>query len=226
MKFIGIDLAWTYSNCSGICILENQTAEYLEADIFSDDEIIELILKKLPCTVSIDAPLRVKNETGGRPVDSQLMKTRINGSYLKLYAASRSYMMKTYKALRGEDLYLRLKNSGFTACHDIVETFPTGIFLSLFPDLYSYRYKLSSKLPLDNLKHNSEAVINSLKKTGFDFNLDSKEISSKKEYKVFEDKLDSLLCAVNSYYLYNKRCRVWKDDSGFIALPAEGMISE
>ncbi len=41
MRFIGIDLAWTYKNETGICVMnEAGEIEYLDSAIFSDEEIV------------------------------------------------------------------------------------------------------------------------------------------------------------------------------------------
>lgn len=215
MKFIGVDLAWTYKNETGICILEEKKCIFCDAKVYSDEMIIELMEKYVPCIVSVDAPLVVKNESGGRSIDSVVMKTKINGRFLKLYATSRSYMFRTFKAVRGETL---LEKSDLVLGENIFETYPTGIFLSLFPEIYDQRYKISSKLPLLKLIENSNKVLEHIRSLGFEVDLDN-EVATKKKYKVFEDKLDSVLCAINSYYLYHGSSLCFKDDSGFITLP-------
>lgn len=223
MKFIGIDLAWTYKNETGLCVInEKQEVEFLEAKTFSDDEIIELVNSYSDVIVSIDSPLVVKNETGGRAVDSMLMKQVISGRYLKLYATSRSYMLKTFGQIRGEDIYKALsQNKKHLLGVNIIETFPTGIFLSLFPDIFEQGYKISSKLSLEELKTNAKLLISKVTELGFtgiDIILD--DITTKKAYKVIEDQLDGLLCSVNSYYFYHKQSSIFKcDDNGITALP-------
>ena len=69
-----------------------------------------------------------------------LMKQVISGKYLKLYATSRSYMLKTFGQIRGEDIYKALSvDHKHKLGINIVETFPTGIFLSLFPEIFDNR---------------------------------------------------------------------------------------
>ncbi len=216
MYYIGVDLAWTTKNETGICILEENKCIYLESEVFTDDEIVRLILNYQPCIVSIDAPLVVVNETGGRTVDSLLMKTCIHNRYLKLYATSRSYMLKTFKVIRGENILKKLPD--FELGKTIVETYPTGIYLSLYPELFDCKYKLSSRNALEKLKFNAMTLVKELNKS-FEFKLDLEDIRTKKAYKHIEDKLDGLLCAVNSYYLDNQQCTIWKDESGCISLP-------
>lgn len=215
MKYIGIDLAWSSKNETGICIFEDKRCIYLASEVFSNDDICKLINEHQPCVVSVDAPLVVQNETGGRKVDSALMKTKIHGQHLKLYATSRSYMLRVFGEIRGEEL---LDKVHLTLGENIVETYPTGVFLSLFPKDFKSKYKLSSKLSLDDLIVNSQLMMNNIKSLGFDFNL-SFIGKTKKAYKHYEDQLDGILCAVNSYYVYHKQAYVFFDDNGVITLP-------
>lgn len=224
MKFIGIDLAWTYKNETGVCIIDNQKVSYIDAKVFSNDELIKVISDNSPSIVSVDAPLEVKNETGGRACDSVLMKTPINGRYLKLYATSRQYMMRRFGGIRSEDLYFDLReHHGFELGKTIIETYPTGIYLSLFPTLFDHKYKLSSRLSLDELKDNAKSLLDSITALGFsgvDINLD--EVVTKKAYKSYEDKIDALLCAVNSYYFSLGKVSIFeKDNNGIISLPSK-----
>lgn len=218
MKFIGIDLAWTYKNETGICIFEDKTCVFLDAKVYSDEDIIAIIEANKPCVVSIDAPLVVENETGGRSVDSLLMKTAIHGKYLKLYATSRAYMMRVFKAIRGETLRLSLENRGFVLGDNLMETFPTGIYLSLFPDRFDSRYKISSRQSLEILLKNATMLINNIRLLGFQLEMDL-NVSTKKAYKLYEDQIDGVLCALMSYYLYHDQYQIWSDKSGLIGLP-------
>lgn len=215
MYYIGIDLAWTYKNETGVSVFKDQTCIFCDAKVYSDERLVEIIMRYQPCIVSIDAPLVVKNETKGRTVDSLVMKTAINSRYLKLYATSRSYMLRVFNAIRGENL---LAMTGMTLGTDILETYPTGIFLSLFPEQYESRYKISSRLPLDELVSNSQSLIHQMHKLGFVFELHYLG-TTKKAYKLFEDKLDSILCAINSYYYHHGKSLVFEDESGMITLP-------
>jgi len=223
MKFIGIDLAWTYKNETGICVInEKQEIELLEAKTFTDDDIINIIKNYSDVYVSIDSPLVVKNETGGRAVDSMLMKQVIQGRYLKLYATSRSYMLKAFGQIRGEDIYKILsKESKLILGKNVVETFPTGIFLSLFPEIFDKRYKLSSKGSLEDLKSNAKVLIKKILELGFTgISIDLENVTTKKAYKTYEDKIDGLLCSINSYYFYHQQSSIFKcDDNGITALP-------
>lgn len=222
MKYLGIDLAWTSHHKTGICVINDEKQiEYLDAGVYDDAFLVSWIKNNQPCIVSIDAPLVVKNEIGGRACDSLLMKTKINGHYLKLYATSRSYMLRSFKEIRGEKILSFL--SDFKLGSNIIETFPTGIYLSLFPKLYLNKYKLSSKLDLETLIKNSSNLVSAIKGMGFTVgDLKIEEVKTKKAYKTIEDQLDALLCAIHSYHFHHKRVHIYTcDDNGMISLPIQ-----
>lgn len=221
-SFIGIDLAWTYKNPTGICVFDEQLkCLYLEAKLFSDQEIQQLVSTYKEVYVSVDAPLVVRNETGGRACDSLLMKTRIHGRQLKLYATSRSYMNRTFGGVRGELLGKLLGSD------QVYETYPTGIFLCLMPHLFDNRYKLSSRQDLRILKTNMAAVIAALHAMGYDFTIPVSTIETKKAYKYYEDLLDAVLCAVNSHQVFLNKHRSYQcDDNGNIVLPDHNLVKD
>jgi predicted RNase H-like nuclease len=73
MYFIGIDLAWSEKNNSGIAVLESQkdTARFIcgASDIQKTSDILDFILTEIkdnPAFIAIDASLIVNNETGER----------------------------------------------------------------------------------------------------------------------------------------------------------------
>jgi len=217
MKYIGIDLAWTNKNETGLCIFEDKSCIFLDAKVYTNDELVTIIKDNEPCIVSIDGPLVVDNEKGGRSVDSILMKTPINDRYLKLYATSKTYMIRSFGGIRGVDIKTQLQSKVLGS--DLLETFPTGIFLSLFLDIYDNKYKISSRLKLNDLKDNALSLLNRIKGLGFDFDLDLYDVNTKKAYKLEEDKIDAILCALNSYYHHHKQSLVFQDQSGCIVLP-------
>lgn len=223
MNFIGIDLAWSTKNPSGFCIMNaSKEVTFLAASNYSNEALIQLIVSSQPAMVSVDAPLVVTNETGGRTCDSLLMKTPIHGKHLKVYATSTKYMLSTFGTIRGQDIYKELEEvHGFSLGNQIVETFPTGIFLSLFPDLYDMKYKISSRLPLSELLYNANQVLKAIEKLGFTFpDFDLQSLTTKASYKPYEDKIDALLCSLNSWYTYHNQAIIFStDENGYTTLP-------
>lgn len=218
MYYIGIDLAWTNHQPSGVCILKNKKVIFLEAKVYSDLDIVNLIKEHQPCVVSIDSPLVVSNDYGGRLVDSRLMKTKINNRHLKLYATSRTYMTRAFGGIRGENILNGLKGE-FVLGKTITETYPTGIYLSLFPHLFDHKYKISSRLSLESLVTHACTLLSEIKAMGFDFEFSLDLVNTKKAYKLKEDMIDSLLCGINSYFLDHGKVLKFHDDNGCITLP-------
>lgn len=151
MKFIGIDLAWTYKNESGICVIdESGEVLLLESAVFSDEDLVNIIKKysNEKLQIAIDAPLVVNNESGSRDAERELMKSRINGHRLYAFNSNRTFLTKTFKGIRGEVLSEKIMknipslNIGWELnSSGIIETFPTGICCGLFPEIFPIKYK-------------------------------------------------------------------------------------
>jgi predicted nuclease with RNAse H fold len=65
MFYVGIDLAWSRNNHSGIVILDGNECVLTEV-VKEDEEIIHIldtIVKNDPVRIAIDAPLTVPNTT-------------------------------------------------------------------------------------------------------------------------------------------------------------------
>ena len=120
--FIGIDLAWTYNNETGICFI-NQNGEItlLKSEVFDDSEIINIIqdienIDEKSITVGIDAPLIFPNdELEYRTAERKLKSTKINGFNLSSFQVSKNYMKRIYGHTRGEKITFELirKNNKF-----------------------------------------------------------------------------------------------------------------
>lgn len=240
MKFIGIDLAWTYKNESGICVIdESGEVLLLESDVFSDRDIINIIKKysNEKIQIAIDAPLVVNNETGSREAERELMKSRINGHRLYAFNSNRTFLTKTFKSIRGEVLSKMimenipdinigwdLKTSG------IIETFPTGIVSGLFPDIYPVKYKRKKGMTFEETVGQMVLLIdriglfeaqNIIKGFSEKLFVDEENIT-RKIHKHQEDKLDAVLCALGLYLIHEKLATArsfGSDKDGFILIP-------
>jgi len=243
MNYIGIDLAWTYSKESGICIIDDfGKIVYCESKVFTDEMIASIVEEYAldGAVVAIDAPLIVNNEKGSRYCDGALMREKIHGKNLSLYTCSRSFMLKHYGIVRGEEVIRAIRNRmpDFSLTgdprnkkHVIMETFPTGITLGLFPVAFPIKYKIKNKLEFGVTKSELGRMVDLLKRlsdfhppvhNARDFFNDSLGIQamSKKEFKNLEDKLDAFLCAYAANWLAKNEGKVFGDDQeGFIALP-------
>lgn len=220
MKYIGVDLAWTYQNETGICVIDHKgRVEFLESKIFTDEEIVEMIHieSKHELMIGIDAPLIVNNEGGSRDAERSLLKSRINGHRVYAFNSNRTFLEKTFKSIRGETvshlLVDQIPNTsiGQRNYHTIQETFPTGICAGLFPDIYPVNYKRKKGMTFSKSLDRMETLINEIKKfeasrmlSGFSesYQFNRNDISVK-HYKHLEDKMDSFLCAFAMYLIDN-----------------------
>ncbi|MCB8814733.1 DUF429 domain-containing protein [Desulfosporosinus shakirovi] len=243
MRYIGIDLAWTYANESGICVIaDNGEIVYSESQVFSDEMIADIVAEhaREGAIVGIDAPLIVNNETGSRYCDGAIMREKIHGKNLSVFTCSKSFMLNHFGVVRGEEVVkaIRKRMPAFALTgdltnkkHVIIETFPTGITLGLFPDAFPIKYKIKHKIKFETTKTEMGRMVNLLKRLS-DFNLPVHNIEdffnhslsiqamSKKGFKNLEDKLDAFLCAYASYWLANYKGKVFGDDrDGFITIP-------
>ena len=243
MHYIGIDLAWTYANESGICVIDDKgKIVYCESKVFSDEMIAAIVAEYAleGAIVGIDAPLIVNNETGARFCDSAIMREKIHGKNLSVFNCSRIFMLNHYGVVRGEEVVKAIRNRmpAFSLTgdltnkkHVIIETFPTGITLGLFPDAFPVKYKIKHKVEFETSKTEMGRIVSLFKRLcDFDppvhniedfFNHSSSiQAMSKKEYKNLEDRLDAFLCAYAAYWLANHKGKIFGDDrDGFITIP-------
>lgn len=135
-RFIGINLAWSRRNTSGIVALEcNKNKINLGAfndSIGDDSEIIDFVRGIVPtfskntrghnlsskinrnggCFIAIDAPLLVPNEKGTRPVDIEVAQ-RFRAQEAGALPANRTLLRNPEGDIRGETLTKKLENMGF-----------------------------------------------------------------------------------------------------------------
>lgn len=245
MVFIGIDLAWTYKNETGICIIsESGAVGYLDSQIYSNEYIIETIKKYSDenICIAIDAPLVVNNKTGSRSAERELMKSRIHGHRLYAFQSNRTFLTKTFGEIRGETLMNMIINQlpnikvGFEPPHSgVVETFPTGIYCGLFPEIYPVKYKSKPKVPFEETLNQMQMLLNRLKDieerenliNGFTSRVETDILNiSRKMHKHMEDKIDAFLCAYGMFSIYKGYAdpeKFGSDEEGFIMIPVKSV---
>ncbi len=182
----------------------SKTVRHCSASAYSDDDLIRILAGYSSiAALSIDSPLVVPNKTGGRPCDSQLMRWSFHGHKLKVFATGRDFMQRRYGGIRGEQLASLLKGrEGMTLGERLCETFPTGILAGLFPGRYPLAYKLKSGRNTQSCTAEAQLLLEQLEHVGLGDLPELPQSSdglSPREYKNFEDRLDSVLCALNSY---------------------------
>ncbi|MGM0508093.1 MAG: DUF429 domain-containing protein [Fusobacteriota bacterium] len=245
MKFIGIDLAWTYKNETGLCIMnEDGTIEYLDSKVYSDLDIISIISNykkdnKDDIAIGVDAPLIVKNQGGSREAERSVMKTKINGFKLSIFVVSRGFLERNFGMIRGEILMNKIQKKFPEVKIDdipkknkssIIETFPTGICCGIFPEIYPIKYKLNRKISYENTKIELKKLLkkfyeleekNMIMKLKNNLKFEETNIT-KKKYKHIEDKVDAFLTAYGIFSIYkgySKKKIFGEVDEGAITIP-------
>ena len=98
MTYMGIDLAWKEEGVSGVAIIDDdKNIIHCSSKSYSDSDLSQMVSSYSDQIIlSIDSPLQVLNDNGGRSCDSELMKHPFHKKYLKVFATSRNYMNKQY----------------------------------------------------------------------------------------------------------------------------------
>ena len=235
MRFIGIDLAWTTKNETGICVLDDGgNILHLSAEVYSNDEIIEIIQEfyQHPTFVAIDAPIVVPNETGSRPAESALARDLIHNHRIRAFHCSRSYLTKHYGSIRAEVIALKLTDDknfkiGYFQGEDcVVETLPTGIIAGLFPEHAPFKYKIKKGVSTQFAGEELIRLASLFEENGLlnELAINPQLKYSKNLHKHLEDQIDAFLCAYMGYRIQYKGTKVliYGDYSnGFILLPLE-----
>lgn len=239
MKFIGIDLAWTYKNETGLCVLDAcGRVEYLDSKVYSNKEIVDLIKQHHTdsLTIAVDAPLIVPNEGGSRGAEGEMMRARINGHRISAFNSNRNYFTKVFGEIRGETLLHMIQSEipniqiGVDRVKsNIIETFPTGIVNGLFPEIAPIKYKIKPKIKFDETKSEMERLFTRFDRLEHEEKMISglmlrinDEVTTKKGHKHLEDKVDAFLCAYGMYLIYEgfaSEAMFGSVDKGFIVIP-------
>ncbi|MBP9478965.1 MAG: DUF429 domain-containing protein [Sebaldella sp.] len=244
--FIGIDLAWTYNNETGICLLnQNGEIKLLESKVYDDQEIVEIIqsienIGEKTVTIGIDAPLIFPAcESEYRTAERKLKRNKINGFSISSFQVSKSYMKRIYGSARGEVISQKLCQSNtkfiytnklFENKYEVIETFPTAIVAGIFPDIFPNKYKIKGKIA-DSIKEYNKLYekIYELEKSNIIKNFSEyfskiNDKISRKAYKNIEDKLDSFLCSLGMFLIFHEKAReLYFGDvnTGIIFLPVK-----
>jgi len=246
MFFVGIDLAWSWRNSSGIAIIEGQrdSATFTRGtgEIREDNEIVDYIITSTrgkPALIAVDASLIVNNNTGERNVETQLKKM-FAPYHAVPYPSNRSLYNRLYGGLRGERMAKMLEEKGFR--HDpfvkrfepgkkFFEVFPHSAAVVIFKLKHTLKYKAGKNRDymfrwqefakyqgyLKSLKNREP----SLTLPRYILETDVRELKGK-ALKRYEDLLDAIFCAYIAFYYWYEpgRCSVIGDLSeGYMVTP-------
>jgi len=237
MYFIGIDLAWSEKNDS--CISTFQEDEFIEYKFLKTNEEIVRYINSFDNgkIVAIDAPLIVKNKTGLRRCEKDLVK------FFRRYKigvhATNLNRLKTYGGERCLQLAKMFEKYGYAntpnitrndKINAIIEVYPHPAIVSIFnlKERLKYKSKFDREIRLKNLDLYSKLILSlanrdpciKVPKDILNKNLENLKTSELKRY---EDLLDSIICAyiAKLFWYYPEKCIVFGDDStGYIITPS------
>lgn len=251
MYFAGIDIAWSDNNPSGIAFLkaDEDSGSLVEVDIVeTDEEIIDRIKQvvgKEDAVITVDAPLKVPNETGRRPAEEVVGK--LFSKYdAGAHPANRKRLSQWTDRVRGEDIVAKLESEGFEHnpyiernenCRKIVEVYPHPSMVALFDLEKILKYKNKSGRDYEFLYEEFRKYQENLKELkNREPALETPEIVEKdvegmigKTLKQYEDKLDALFCAYTGYYYWAnpRECEVLGNtEEGYIMTPIKQDMEE
>jgi len=209
--YIGIDLAWSPDNPSGVAVLNAEAAlvDYCYAE--SLDAILNVIDLYPDAAVGVDAPLIIPNAAGHRPNEREFL--RIFSRFgLGAHAANRALFAKRFPRYAGFELYDALKTRGFDFQNgNLFEVYPHATILALFNGGRVLRYKASAPKAerITALKllqtHLFEAI------TVPNSHQTDIEPLKGKALKAEEDFLDSLVCVWTLFHCTKDRCMCFGD---------------
>jgi len=233
MLFVGIDLAWSNNNTSGIAVIEgNKRAgnPISSAIVLSNEEIINYVNKYVQdknALIAIDAPLIVPNLEGRRIAEE------ITGKLFRKYdagahPANRKRLSSFTGSIRGEEISRELEKNNFIhspflkkfeESRKFFEVYPHPSMVVLFKLNKILQYKAK---PKRDYKFRYEAFKNYIKylknlknkkpKLIIPEELFKKDISKMKGQKLknYEDRLDAIFCSYIAYYswVFPENCAV------------------
>lgn len=247
MYFVGVDLAWSDNNPTGLAAIEYEDGEgkVVSTDIVDrDGEITGFIEDRVggeDGIVCVDAPLLVPNETGRRVAE------KLTGKLFKKYdagahPANRKRLGQWTGRVRGEEIVEKLGEIGFEhdpdidegeGCRKVVEVYPHPAMVVLFglDEILKYKNRPGRDYgflwkEFRRYQDNLEALEESEPRLGVSDSITEKNIEGTKgkELKRHEDILDAVFCAyIGLYYWKNPEdCAVLGNmEEGYIMTPVD-----
>ena len=253
MYAIGIDLAWSPRNGTGLAVAEKKRAHWIIREavsgLGSNHEILDALLGvagEKPAIIAIDAPLVVPFERRGREGDRLI--TRLFGPYdAGVYPATRFYLGR-YGGKRIWDLVSDLEGVGFR--HDcrvepgkparmFFETYPHAATVALFELRKTLKYKTRQGRTYAmrwRAFRDLEACLKELARfrpamAGVEEFLTQKLTALRGgKLKEYEDRLDAIVCAYIAAYYWTWGTRrnaiVGTLEGGYIVTPMTPAIAK
>jgi len=246
MIYIGLDLAWSPRNRSGVAVVAGDArggALVETALLDGDAEIEEYIARHAgadPAIVAVDAPLWVPNETGRRLAEAEI--GRAFGRYQAgAYPANRR-LLAFDGVVRGEALVAALAPRGFVhrpavvagqPVRQVVEVFPHPATITLFGLDRTLKYKARPGRAMAERRQawqQYQAHLRALAAADPPLRghaaLLGQDVAALRGRRIkdYEDQIDALLCAYIALYAFRwgaARCRTFGTlEQGYIFTPA------
>jgi predicted RNase H-like nuclease len=250
---IGIDLAWSPRNRTGLAVAEKTGKGWRLREAIStlgtNREILDVLLWHVgekPAIIAIDAPLVVPYETRGREGDRLI--TKLFGPYdAGVYPATRFYLGR-YGGKRIWDLVEDLEKAGFRHDCRMVREKPTRQFFETYPHaatiaLFALRKTLKYKTrqgrtyttrwrAFRELESRLKGLARSRPAMAGIADLLAPELKALRgeKLKAYEDRLDAILCAYIAAYYWTWGTRrnavVGTLEGGYIVTPMTPAIAK
>lgn len=244
MRFIGLDLAWSSTNPSGVAVLEGDrnAAQLVHWGLLGDDREVLAFLdghSAGPTIIAVDAPLTVPNRTGKRPGEAQLSPV-FGRHQANAHPANRERMTRYNGGeIRGEVIKAALEARGFVDdpfhlsapdVRAVVEVYPHAAMVALFqlPRTLKYKQKGQGRVALDAAwreYHRHLATLGHAEPglTGLEPLLAvDPSVLRGSALKNHEDEVDAVMCAYVALYAHRfpERCEVFgRVAEGYILTP-------
>ena len=205
MYYIGIDLAWSQNNFSGIALLKDD--EVIYCDVIKElDEISNFINQYPDAKVGIDAPLLVENITGSREVEKQFLRD-FSSKKLGVYPVNRTLLEKINGYIAGEILASKIPQKlGIS----LFEVYPHATIMQCFHGSV-LPYKRKSGRNTAYIKEQLNILQNYLLQyLKGDFAVDISKLKGI-GLKHHEDKLDAIVSAYTLYHCQNNSYKLYED---------------
>lgn len=205
--FCGIDPSWTGKNSTALSIIDRDfnLIEWVYSDRLED--IIETIVKYTSVLVGVDAPLIVENKVGHRENEREFLKC-FSKFGLSLYPVNRN----RYPFFFPELIYQCLRQHGFSFENgNIFEVYPHATIAILLNNGKVFHYKRLRKC--ERLEKFSwlEARIKNFVKM-------SDSSIPRNDLKMYEDFLDSVVCALTVRLALERPYMLFGDEKSGILL--------
>lgn len=194
--FCGIDPSWTGKKPTAVSVLDRELR--LVEFVYTRElkKIVEPLTRYSNIIVGIDASLIVVNETGHRPNEREFLNYFAKFG-LSLYPVNK----KRYPFFFPELLYKRLGELGYRfELGNIFEVYPQATIAVLFNEMMPLHYKRIKKEERLGKLYWLEEKLRSFVEVPASF------VVPRDEIKVYEDFLDSLVCALTVALSNERTC--------------------